>query len=80
MTPNLISFVTQSNGEITHVGGLSWKKTTAEVIRLIAAKQERFFVKGGLCEVLIVDGKYLRAHANETPNDNLLSLPDFPPR
>ncbi len=78
MTINLISFVTQSNRGITHVGGLSWKKTAAEVIRLIEAKQERFFASGGFCEVL-VDGKSIRAHADGTLNNNLLMLPDFPP-
>lgn len=50
-------------------------------MKAIVAHRNTYFTMdddGDRSKVTAVDNKYLRSHRNYTPNDNLLSLPDFP--
>ncbi len=66
---------------ITHLGGTGWKWTRQQVIDSIQAGQNTFYtlVGGSRANVAVVDspnGPYLRTHADNTWNDNLLALPE----
>lgn len=68
---------------ITHLGGVDWKWTRAQVIASIEDGSNTFYTYGanGRADIGVVDGpngKYLRTYANGTWNDNLLSLPECP--
>lgn len=87
MSDKQITYVTKSGDThetITRLGSDSFNETKAAIIEQIEAKKNTFYTKdaaGVRSEVLVVDGKsgkYLRAHKDGTPNNNLLSLPDFP--
>jgi len=86
MSDKQITYVTKSGGtheSITRLGSDSFNETKAAIIEQIETKKNTFYTKdaGVRSEVLVVDGKsgkYLRAHKDKTPNDNLLNLPDFP--
>jgi hypothetical protein len=64
---------------ITHLGGAGWKWTRATVIQSIENKTNTFYthVNGKRAYVAVVDGpngKYVRTHADNSWNDNLLAL------
>jgi hypothetical protein len=64
---------------ITHLGGAGWKWPRHDVIASIEARTNTFFtmVNGKRAEVGVVDGqngKYVRTHADNVWNDNLLAL------
>jgi Protein of unknown function (DUF3892) len=64
---------------ITHLGGAGWKWTRAAVIQSIENKTNTFYthVNGKRANVAVVDGlngKYVRTHADNSWNDNLLAL------
>ena len=64
---------------ITHLGGEGWKWTRADVITSIENKTNTFYtlVNGKRANVGVVNGpngKYVRTHADNTYNDNLLAL------
>jgi len=68
---------------ITHLGGSGWRWTKEQVIESIRARTNTFFTKvnGIRADIGIVDGPngpYLRTHANDRWNDNLLALPECP--
>jgi hypothetical protein len=71
---------------ITHLGGASWRWTRQEVIDSINNHTNTFYtlVNGKRAEIGIVNkgqpGAYLRTHADNQWNDNLLALPECPPR
>jgi hypothetical protein len=67
---------------ITYLGG-DWGKTARpEFIAWLEAGNTAYISAGGVREhVLVVhgpNGKYVRAHRNNTPTDNLLALPECP--
>jgi len=87
MSDKQITYVTKggdTHETITRLGSDSFNETKAEIIEQIEDKKNTFYTKdsaGVRSEVLVVDGKsgkYLRAHKDGAPNNNLLSLPDFP--
>jgi hypothetical protein len=64
---------------ITHLGGANWRWTAQDVIASIEAKTNTFYtlVGGKRADVGVVNGahgKYLRTHADNQWNDNLLAL------
>lgn len=64
---------------ITHLGGAGWKWTRVEVIQSIEGRTNTFFtyVNGKRSNVGVVEGpngKYVRTHADNAWNDNLLAL------
>ena len=66
---------------ITHLGGGNWKWTRQQVVTSIEAKTNTFYtlVGGKRANVAVVNGqsgKYVRTHADNTWNDNLLALPE----
>lgn len=66
---------------ITHVGGAGWRWTRQQVIHSIKAGTNSFFtrVNGKRADVAVVEGiygEYLRSHADNEWNDNLLALPE----
>ncbi len=74
---------------ITHVGGIgatAWRLTKESVIRRIDSKEEAFFTvektsgKRAYIGVVREPGKepYLRTHADNVWNDNLLAQPACP--
>jgi hypothetical protein len=70
---------------ITHLGGADWQWTREQVIESIEAKTNTFhtLVNGNRGDIGVVNGpngKYLRTYADGQWNDNLLSLPECPPR
>lgn len=86
-----ITCITKPNREspyehITHVGGSGWKWPREQVIASIDAGTNTFHVvdaHGHRSEVGVVDpgngrARYLRTHANNHWNDNLLALPSCP--
>jgi hypothetical protein len=67
---------------ITHVGGVGWKMTQQDAIRAIENRQRSFYVsRGGRAVAVIVatsahGNKYLKAEADSSEPNNLLSLPE----
>ncbi len=66
---------------ITHLGGLGWNWTRADVIASIEAKTNTFYTyvdgnRGNIGVVNGPNGKYVRTYADGKWNDNLLSLPE----
>jgi len=64
---------------ITHLGGANWRWPAQDVIASIEAKTNTFYtlVGGKRADVAVVKGphgKYLRTHADNQWNDNLLAL------
>lgn len=87
MSDKQITYVTKggdTHESITRLGSDSFNETKSEIIEQIEGKKNSFYTKdaaGVRSDVLVVDGKngkYLRAHKDGSPNNNLLSLPDFP--
>ncbi len=65
---------------ITHLGGDTWTWPRASVIASIESKTNTFFtlVNGKRANIAVVSGpfgKYVRTHADNLWNDNLLALP-----
>ena len=66
---------------ITHLGGIGWKWTRASVVNSIESGTNTFYTLsfGQRANIGVVDdpyGKYVRTYANNTWDDNLLSLPE----
>jgi hypothetical protein len=80
-----------TNGSREHCNCITWVKTNLEneylvsdVIRLIGLGTHVFFVSDNAGDVVLVkvvpelNPTYIRTKADDTPDDNLLSLPDCP--
>lgn len=66
---------------IRRVGGLGWRKSTDEVIRLINAGTDTFWVSvAGNRADMVVDThngiEYIRTRPDDSRQNNLLALPD----
>ena len=66
---------------ITNLGGSNWKWTRQQVIDAIEGNLHTFYtsVNGKVAYVGVVNGKngkYVRTHADNVWNDNLLALPE----
>jgi len=68
---------------ITHLGGPGWHWTRQQVVDSINAKTNTFhtLVNGKRADIGLVNsagGQYVRTHADDQWNDNLLALPECP--